>query len=83
MLCMLVYYYDRFRSTLPLAIRRLLTDHCITDVVVTIIRDSGGMTQLRRQARTAPANAITKSDVLAVKKYLRGACVSPVDKGAG
>eukprot|EP01050_Picozoa_sp_SAG11_P011157 SAG11_NODE_1163_length_5624_cov_7.819186_4_plen_320_part_00 len=73
----------KLRSTLPLTLRRLMTDQMVTEIVVATIKDTGGKAGLMRAYPPPPRGMVTKQDVLKVKRYLRGACISPVDKGAG
>eukprot|EP01050_Picozoa_sp_SAG11_P007687 SAG11_NODE_649_length_7940_cov_12.287973_3_plen_138_part_00 len=55
----------------------------VTDVVKSNIVDHCGP-QFKANSPPESLNArVLKKDVLAAKKYLKNACVSPVDKGAG
>eukprot|EP01050_Picozoa_sp_SAG11_P014553 SAG11_NODE_1805_length_4229_cov_1.746005_3_plen_406_part_00 len=71
------------RQTLPLELRAVTTDQMITDVVKSIIRDHCGPAFRREQQPAKLEGRVLKRDVLASKKYLRHACISSVDKGAG
>eukprot|EP01050_Picozoa_sp_SAG11_P019713 SAG11_NODE_3188_length_2623_cov_11.721078_4_plen_206_part_00 len=75
----------KLRNSLPMTLRRLMsqTDQMVTDTVVATIKDTGGKAGLMRTYPPPPRGAVTKQDVLKVKRYLRGACISHVDKGAG
>eukprot|EP01050_Picozoa_sp_SAG11_P028373 SAG11_NODE_7555_length_1129_cov_2.461165_1_plen_294_part_00 len=71
------------RNTLPVAMRAVTTDEMITSTVKSIIRDHCGKQYRADSPPDSLRGRVLQRDVLRAKKYLRRACVSPVDKGGG
>eukprot|EP01050_Picozoa_sp_SAG11_P022618 SAG11_NODE_4319_length_1950_cov_1.651540_4_plen_166_part_01 len=71
------------RNTLPVILRVAATDAMITGVVKSIIADHCSKQYQSNDPPEHMRTKVLKRDVLRAKKYLRHACISPVDKGAG